>query len=146
MAVGLRARRHSWACPTFEMTEGIHTVPCVKKVVNRNIEEVSNRQLLATMKRRSSAFDVLETITFKKNSTKIGRPLKPRRITLSQLRFLEWFRRRRQPGSKSIANLDIAGLLDLSGEKFRSVALGQAKCEKFCIWYSLLYSSFAIFS
>jgi transglutaminase/protease-like cytokinesis protein 3 len=130
----LHLRRHSWTCHHVDMTEGT-IVGAVTKKKDEPGQQTTRRHF-AARKRRFSAFDVPDT-TFKKTLNRSSsRQTKPRQMTQSQERFLEWFRRRRhtRPKSVSIANSDIAGLLDLSGEKFRKVALRQTSPDKFVHW------------
>ena len=135
MAIGLRLRRHSWACFSSDKSEIISTMFVKKEKIdmmkkNRNFEEKSKDQ--AIRRRRLSAFDVLETVINRKDSN--GNTIRPKNTTKCQERFLAWIRGRRKPEKKFVSNVNAAGLLDHCGENFRCAAFSHAQCDLFCTW------------
>ncbi len=84
----------------------------------------------SSMKRRFSACDALDAVRKRKNANRFYEEHpKPRHLSKSQEKFLEWFRRRQAAEVKGVANVDVTGLLDTRGENFRVVALGQVPAE-----------------
>jgi hypothetical protein len=136
----MRGRRHSWACPSVDKAERVLAKLSVsanhtrKPNVQESVRAATSCRFSPSMKRRFSACDALDAVRRKKNAHRSHDDhLKTRRISKSQEKFLEWFRRRQAAEVKGIANVDVTGLLDTSGENFRSVALGQVPAEK-CTW------------
>ena len=142
MAVGSRScssRRHSWSCPANDKTFTIFIDSSINTAAGRNEGPANLTSRLqcdkVIKKRRFSACDVehvSDTTVFEEAANKI-RHLRPRRITESQENFVEWFRKRRHGHSvhgKSIANLDVTGLLDLSGDIFRNIAINQTLTDE----------------
>ncbi len=105
-----------------------------RKAAVQDVARAASCRYNPTMKRRFSACDALDAVRIKKSANRSHNfVLRNRRISKSQEKFLEWFRRRQSAEGKGIANVDVTGLLDTSGETFRSVALGQVHAN-ICSW------------
>ena len=132
----MRGRRHSWACSSVDKAERVLAKLSVSAIQTRKaaVQDAVSCRFTPSMKRRFSACDALDAVRKKKNANRSHEEhLKTRRISKSQEKFLEWFRRRQSTEVKGVANVDVTGLLDTAGENFRSVALGQVPAET-CSW------------